>query len=70
MSTNVIKARVEGMTCDKCVAHVTHALESVPGVVSAQVSLEGASADIVANDSVTAQQLADTVKSAGYVLTV
>ncbi|ETF02764.1 copper-binding protein [Advenella kashmirensis W13003] len=68
MSTNVIKARVEGMTCDKCVAHVRQALESVPGVVSAQVSLEGASADIVADDNVTAQQLADTVKDAGYVL--
>ncbi|MGO1766337.1 copper-binding protein [Advenella sp. S44] len=70
MSTNVIKAKVEGMTCDKCAAHVTQALESVPGVVSAQVSLNGASADVIANDSVTAQQLAETVKSAGYVLKV
>ncbi len=68
MSTNVIKVRVEGMTCSKCAAHVRQALESVPGVVSAQVSLEGESADIVADDSVTAQQLADTVKDAGYVL--
>lgn len=70
MSTNVIKAGVEGMTCDKCVAHVRRALEAVPGVRSAQVSLEGASADIVADDTVTAQQLADTVKDAGYVLRV
>ncbi len=70
MSTNVIKAKVEGMTCGKCVAHVKHALEAVPGVVSAQVSLEGESADIVADENVSAQQLADTVKDAGYVLKV
>ncbi len=68
MSTNVIKVGVEGMTCEKCAAHVRQALESVPGVVSAQVSLAGASADIIASDGVTAEQLAATVKDAGYVL--
>ena len=68
MSTNVIKMGVEGMTCEKCAAHVRQALESVPGVVSAQVNLDAASADIVANDYVTAEQLAATVRDAGYVL--
>ncbi|NOX38907.1 MAG: heavy-metal-associated domain-containing protein [Calditrichaeota bacterium] len=35
---------VEGMSCNHCVMHVKKALESVPGVESAEVSLEKASA--------------------------
>jgi copper chaperone len=36
----MIKLQVTGMTCPKCVAHVTKALQGVSGVASAQVSLE------------------------------
>ena len=36
-----VKLNVEGMHCPKCVARVTEALESVEGVTSADVSLEG-----------------------------
>ncbi len=32
--------RVEGMTCMHCVGAVTRALENVPGVTKAEVSLE------------------------------
>ncbi len=32
---------IEGMTCGKCVASVTRMLESVPGIVSANVELPG-----------------------------
>ncbi len=32
--------KIEGMMCQHCVAHVKKALESVPGVTSAEVSLE------------------------------
>jgi len=37
---------VGGMTCGNCARHVTEALQSVPGVRSATVSLEGKSASV------------------------
>ena len=35
-----VELLVKGMTCGNCVAHVTKALESLPGVETAAVSLE------------------------------
>jgi copper chaperone CopZ len=32
---------VEGMTCQHCVAHVTHEVSTVPGVDKVEVSLDG-----------------------------
>ena len=37
---------VEGMTCQNCARHVTEAIQSVPGVHSATVSLPGKSASV------------------------
>ena len=37
---------VDGMTCGNCARHVTEALQSVPGVRSAMVDLEGKSASV------------------------
>lgn len=37
---NVQEYKVEGMTCDHCVMHVTEALESVEGVKDAKVNLK------------------------------
>ena len=32
--------KIEGMTCDHCVMHVTNALEAIDGVEKAKVSLK------------------------------
>ncbi len=55
---------IEGMTCQHCVAHVTKALSSIPGVDSVEVSLEEKHAVVTGNannDALTA-----AVQDAGY----
>src|SRR6184192_1880054 len=42
----VTELAISGMTCGNCARHVTEALQSVPGVRSAAVSLEGKSASV------------------------
>lgn len=58
---------IEGMSCQHCVASVTKALQAVPGVESAQVSLEQARATV--SGSAPRQELVDAVVRAGYVVT-
>ena len=45
------------MTCDDCVRTVTDALESVPGVQAADVSLEHRSARVAVDPSVEPERL-------------
>jgi copper chaperone len=56
--------KVTGMTCGHCVAAVTKALQNVPGVQAADVSLEKAQA--VVKGSADAQALIKAVKEEGY----
>jgi len=58
------KLKVTGMTCMHCVGAVKRALEGVPGVEAAQVSLEQAQALVTGNADVAAMVAA--VKEAGY----
>jgi len=58
------KLAVSGMTCAHCVTAVTRALRSVPGVESAQVSLEQGQAIVVG--SADAQRLIQAVEKEGY----
>ncbi len=60
------KLNVEGMMCEHCVAHVTKALEGVPGVSSVKVSLKGKDAVVEADPTVTDDALVAAVKDAGY----
>ena len=48
------KILIEGMSCNKCVAHVKEALEALQGVSSVEVSLEGKNAivETTENDEV------------------
>ncbi len=62
----LIDMGVGGMTCDDCVDHVTEALESVPGVASARVSLDDRSAVVEADPDVPADALASAVRQRGY----
>lgn len=66
MAKQTFELAVGGMTCNNCVAHVTKALEGVPGVKKAKVSLEAASATVTAKPDVSKEALAAAVKAAGY----
>ncbi|MDD3261311.1 MAG: heavy metal translocating P-type ATPase [Oscillospiraceae bacterium] len=57
---------VEGMMCEHCKAHVENALQGVPGVAKAEVSLEQKQAKVTCSGEVTDKALQKAVKEAGY----
>lgn len=58
--------RVEGMSCSHCVRAVTSALEELPGVESAQVSLEEKTATVSHSGEVGLDQMKSAIEEAGY----
>ncbi|CCW36311.1 heavy-metal-associated domain-containing protein [Chthonomonas calidirosea] len=65
--TRTITLRIEGMSCEACVRHVTEALKRLEGVERAEVSLQNKSAQVVyAPDRVHLQQLLKAVEEEGY----
>jgi copper ion binding protein len=65
--TKTITLRVEGMSCEACVKHVTEALMRLEGVESAAVSLRNKSAQVVYDpERVQLQQLLEAVEEEGY----
>ena len=58
--------QVEGMMCEKCVAHVKKALERVEGVEEAVVDLEGKSATVKLTAEVPDATLIEAVVEEGY----
>ena len=60
---------IEGMMCQNCVKHVTHALEGIPGTADIQVSLEDKKATVHVSESITDETLKDAVSEAGYEVT-
>ncbi|SPE35737.1 Heavy metal transport/detoxification protein [Burkholderiales bacterium] len=62
MSTTTLN--VSGMTCQHCVAAVTRALKKVPGVESAQVSLELGQATVAG--SADTERLLKAIEQEGY----
>jgi copper ion binding protein len=58
--------KIEGMSCDHCVKHVTGALKGITGVSSAEVSLTEKSAVVEHGDDVTFNALRTAVEEAGY----
>lgn len=57
---------IGGMTCQGCAEHVREALETVPGVGSADVSLEEERAVVALSDGTSASALVEAVEAAGY----
>ena len=57
---------IDGMMCEKCVAHVDKALHALPGVNQVTVSLENKNAIVDVNDTVTNDMLTKAVEEAGY----
>lgn len=41
-----MKLKINGMSCQMCVKHVTHALQGVDGVADVEVSLEAGTASV------------------------
>lgn len=64
---DMMKFRIKGMTCNHCVASVTKAIESVPGVTKVKVSLDEEIAFVDGNPSL--EKLIESVKNAGYEVT-
>ena len=58
------KISIEGMSCNKCVAHVKEALEELKDAKSIDVNLEGkyANVDTTSND----QEIREKIDDAGY----
>ncbi|RKT99823.1 heavy metal translocating P-type ATPase [Burkholderia sp. Nafp2/4-1b] len=61
-----IELEIDGMTCASCVSRVEKALAKVPGVTRASVNLATERATVDAATDVSASQLVDAVKQAGY----
>jgi len=59
------KLNITGMSCQSCVSHTKKALESVPGVHSATVSLEKQEA-IVEHEGADPAKLVEAVVEEGY----
>jgi mercuric reductase len=58
---------VQGMTCRSCARHVEKALKDVTGVQEARVpGWESGRAEVTVESDVTARELAEAVRSAGY----
>ncbi len=65
--TQGISLRVLGMSCVSCLAHVEGALQNLPGVIAATVSLgEGTAQVQYIAEIVTVDQMERAVKDAGY----
>jgi Cu+-exporting ATPase len=58
--------KVKGMTCNHCIKSVTKALQAVPGVSQAQVSLAEGRANVTLSNGVTTAQLIKAVEEGGY----
>ena len=61
-----IDLNVNGMTCGSCVASVTRALQSVPGVATVAVDLPSGAAHVATSGDVTIATLTDALAAAGY----
>lgn len=65
--TQEVIMRVEGMSCVSCLAHVEGALQALPGVIEANVSLSQGKARVqLIPDIVTLAQMETAVQEAGY----
>ena len=65
LSDGRLTMKIKGMMCEKCVAHVSEALNSIEGV-SAEVSLENNCAYIALEGDIPRERLTEAVRNAGY----
>jgi len=66
-ATETLRIPVAGMTCDHCIGTVRRALESVPGVRKAAVTLDPGLAEVEVEPGGTDRdRLRDAIEAAGY----
>lgn len=66
-----LKLKITGMTCGHCQKRVETALTQVPGVFSAVVDLQDATAEVdFDDDTATIEELTAAVARAGYTASV
>ena len=58
--------KIEGMMCQRCVAHVEKALQGVEGVASVEVNLKKKTAVVELNAEVLDETLTAAITDAGY----
>ncbi len=61
---SMIQLKIEGMSCNNCVRHVTEALKSVQGVEQVEVSLQEGRAIVTGSAAV--DKLIEAVQEEGY----
>jgi copper chaperone CopZ len=61
-----IHLEIDGMSCANCVQHVKEALEGSKGVLKAEVSQEGRSAVVTADDDAEVPLMIAAIKEEGY----
>ncbi len=61
--------KIEGMTCDHCVHHVTEALKEIPGVDTVEVSLKENRATVEIQQEIPRETFDHAVEEAGYQVT-
>lgn len=66
---DIIKVKVEGMTCESCVKSIKSKFEKVEGVSSTEVSLKEKLVTIEADPKVDDETVKSTIASAGYKVT-
>ena len=68
---NKLVVPIDGMTCASCVANVKRALETVPGVASAQVNLATGNATLLIHENnVPLKKLIQVIEDTGYQIPV
>ena len=65
----VYKVGIEGMMCEHCAKAVKGALEKIPGVVSADVSLEHKNAVVNADHALSEEKVTNAIKAEDYEVT-
>lgn len=63
--TQTIELAITGMTCDHCVRSVTNAVQDVPGVSEAKVSLESNSA-VIKGEAIDIKKVLEAIEEEGY----
>ena len=60
------KLKIEGMMCQRCVAHVTKALQDMDGVISVEVNLKKKTAIVELSVEIADETFIATITEAGY----
>lgn len=58
--------KIEGMSCEHCVAHVKNALEEIEGVDSVLVSLKDKEAEVSMSKNIDNNILKEAIEDYGY----